>query len=354
MSDRKKKSILYREPDTWKINTVINTSVLLIHIVLMVIYVLTAEDVMIIANLVSIAFYLSGYLFIKHGRAVTYFSLMFLEIAIHASLACLQIGYDAGFQVWFFALAAVFFYPQFSDPNKKPKNISVLFSVLCIIVYFVIYAAHLMCIIPSGNVTQFYIDLLYGINSVAVFIAITFFTYVFASSIIRSRNQMNFQLNHDTLTGLMNRYALHQVTDDAIANADDTGEPFSIAMVDIDNFKNVNDNYGYEFGDFVIYSVADEIRKIIDDEGFSAGRYGGEKFLFVYTREPSAEAMKYKMEKFRDSIEHLELNSGGRTVHITVSIGVAKFHKGDDYDVVLKKAHDNLYLAKREGKNRVI
>ena len=165
---------------------------------------------------------------------------------------------------------------------------------------------------------------------------------------------MNYQMNHDALTGLMNRYALHQVTEDAKARSDRTGEPFSLAMVDIDNFKYINDNYGYEFGNFVIFSVADEIRKITDDEEFSAGRYGGEKFLFVYTREPSSEAMKYKMEKFRASIEHMQLNSGGREVHITVSIGVAKFHKGDDYDIVLKQAHDNLYRAKREGKNRVI
>lgn len=354
MTEKEKNSMLFREPDTYKINVLINSVMLAIHLILMVLYVLAHVKVMIIANVVSSIFYLLGYIFIKRGRTIGFFSLVFVEVAIHAILACLYIGYDAGFQLWFFALAALYFYPQFSNPGRIPRRLSVTFPIFSIILYFVLFFEHIYCVIPDCLVSQRMHYVMDGFNSLAVFIAISFFTYLFATSIIRSRNRMNYQMNHDALTGLMNRSALHQVTDEAIARSDRTGEPFSLAMVDIDNFKYINDNYGYEFGNFVIFSVADEIRKITDDEEFSAGRYGGEKFLFVYTREPSSEAMKYKMEKFRASIEHMQLNSGGREVHITVSIGVAKFQKGDDYDIVLKQAHDNLYRAKREGKNRVI
>lgn len=354
MPDKKKEGLLYSEPDTGKVNFVVNTSILCIHITLMVLYILACSKVMFLVNIGSIVFYLLGYYFIKKGKSIVFFTLMFFEIAVHLCLASYFIGYLAGFSAWCFALSALFVYPQFSDPSRRPKKLTVAFPILSVIIFFAEYAAHINGYIPDSAVSRPMRYVFYGVNTVSVFFAIIFFTYFFATSIIRSRNRMDYQMNHDMLTGLKNRYSLHKITDEASARTNHTGEPFSIAMADIDNFKNINDNYGYACGDLVIYKVASIIKEMTDDEEFFAGRYGGEKFLFIYTKEPSSDAMRYKMEKFRDGVEKAVITSAGRQVRFTVSVGVAKFHKGDDYDLVLKQAHDNLYKAKREGKNRII
>ncbi len=124
----------------------------------------------------------------------------------------------------------------------------------------------------------------------------------------------------------------------------------SVLMIDIDNFKNVNDTYGHLVGDIVLKNVAKTIKNNvkISDEVI---RYGGEEFLVIAYR-CDLKTGKIVAERLRKKVEKIKIK-GYPDIHITVSIGVACHHPGDDLFSTIEKADKAMYQAKRLGKNRV-
>jgi diguanylate cyclase (GGDEF)-like protein len=123
-------------------------------------------------------------------------------------------------------------------------------------------------------------------------------------------------------------------------------------MIDIDHFKQINDAYGHQVGDQVLVAFAQTLTKAIRSTDF-VYRIGGEEFIILLPHTPLKNAMIFA-EKLCDVIarsEHVNAE-----ISITASIGVAMFTKDDDvkHDSLIKRADDNLYLAKTEGRNRVV
>ncbi|WP_051920673.1 GGDEF domain-containing protein [Thermodesulfobacterium hydrogeniphilum] len=124
----------------------------------------------------------------------------------------------------------------------------------------------------------------------------------------------------------------------------------SVLMIDLDNFKNINDTYGHLLGDVVLKNVAKTIKNNvkISDEVI---RYGGEEFLVIAYR-CDLKTGKIVAERLRKKVEKIKIK-GYPDIHITVSIGVACYHPGDDLFSTIEKADKAMYQAKRLGKNRV-
>jgi GGDEF domain-containing protein len=139
-------------------------------------------------------------------------------------------------------------------------------------------------------------------------------------------------------------------------------------MVDIDHFKKFNDTYGHAEGDNVLRMVAQHLEEHLGERVY---RYGGEEFCAVFEKEGLAAAERM-MDKTRASLEKRKFRlrqggrkepggffprktTGGKIVHITVSVGVAAAAKdGSPYEQVIKKADKNLYEAKEKGRTRVV
>ena len=152
----------------------------------------------------------------------------------------------------------------------------------------------------------------------------------------------------DGLTDLFNhRYILNRL-DDEIVKSFRYGRDLSIAMVDIDFFKKVNDNYGHQFGDVVLKKVADEIKNTLRNTDL-VGRYGGEEFLII-APETTLEQAKIFCERIRKTIEEVEFEDN---IKITVSLGLAAWKDCSLSDFV-EKADKNLYCAKQTGRNKVV
>jgi diguanylate cyclase (GGDEF)-like protein len=120
-------------------------------------------------------------------------------------------------------------------------------------------------------------------------------------------------------------------------------------MLDIDNFKAVNDTFGHRAGDEVILSVAHAIMACIRKTDV-AGRYGGEEFLVLLPETDLASA-KVVAEKIRSTVAQLSFEI--KDLAITISAGVAEAQQGESYEAFINRADANLYRAKRSGKNRV-
>ncbi len=159
-------------------------------------------------------------------------------------------------------------------------------------------------------------------------------------------------LTTDTLTQVGNRKGF---ADDLaqILEAGATRQlPTVLMMIDADNFKILNDEYGHLAGDKVLFFLAQSIKSLIR-RGDKVYRYGGEEFAVLLTRCEQDQAYAIA-DKIRSKIEHSQLIYMGKTIHVTVSVGVTVHHAGDTLEEFIKRADDALYQAKKERKNCTI
>ncbi len=157
---------------------------------------------------------------------------------------------------------------------------------------------------------------------------------------------------HDPLTHLLTRRKLNTFLLEAYKNASKSGAPFSLLMMDIDDFKQVNDTYGHDCGDEILKYVAGAVNTGVKKED-KVFRWGGEEILaLVFADRENAVAMA---ERIRSEVEKQTLNYRGEvSVSVTVTIGVSSFDPSLDLHTMMDDADKKLYEGKRNGKNRVV
>jgi len=155
----------------------------------------------------------------------------------------------------------------------------------------------------------------------------------------------------DPLTGLPNRAAWGERLEHEIKQWQQHGNTLSLAMLDLDHFKRINDNYGHLAGDKVLKIIATVLRKRLRAADFIA-RFGGEEFVLLLPATTPAVGAKL-LETLRAAIEACPFHFKGERVTITISMGLASFRMGEHSDLVLKRADQALYRAKNGGRNRV-
>lgn len=161
----------------------------------------------------------------------------------------------------------------------------------------------------------------------------------------------------DGLTGAYSHAYLQEVLGLELERAQAEGRPLSILMLDLDNFKKLNDGHGHLFGDRVLKELTETASMNIRHDDV-LGRYGGEEFLVIMPG-TDAETAVLVAERVRRSFERagiLPMRGEGGTVKTTVSIGAATYPGTGDPDprALISKADTNLYSAKRAGKNKVV
>ena len=155
----------------------------------------------------------------------------------------------------------------------------------------------------------------------------------------------------DPLTGLPNRAAWSERLDHEVNAWHQRGNSLSLAMLDLDHFKRINDGYGHLAGDKVLKIIANVLRKRLRPTDFIA-RFGGEEFVLLMPDSSLADALAVG-EVLRAAIEACPFHFKGEPVTVTVSMGVAQFLPGERSDLALKRADAALYRAKAAGRNRV-
>jgi diguanylate cyclase len=156
----------------------------------------------------------------------------------------------------------------------------------------------------------------------------------------------------DPVTGLATRRRFDAALDQAVARADDHGQPLSLLMIDVDHFKSFNDQFGHLMGDSVLSLIGAMLKQSIKGQD-TAARYGGEEFAVILpnTKLSSATVLA---EQIRKKIVGRELtirSSRKRPWTITISIGISEFRKGERPRTFIERADWCLYEAKRAGRN---
>ena len=164
-------------------------------------------------------------------------------------------------------------------------------------------------------------------------------------------NQIADFANKDFLTGVYNRRYFYDDMNEYLAYAEERAEPYAVAMLDIDHFKQINDTYGHDGGDRALKTLA---KKLIDEtkKGDLVARFGGEEFCIVLKNVSNEEAVKFFVN-LRASIANCKVRLKKEQIKFTVSIGVAFSRSDYRLDELLELADEALYRAKENGRNRV-
>lgn len=163
---------------------------------------------------------------------------------------------------------------------------------------------------------------------------------------VTEKQQMQHRVETDTLTGLYNRSAVSEKVCSWL-KANPTGEAYMV-MIDVDNFKSINDQYGHSVGDDVLREVAKLLRQCFDDNAVFS-RFGGDEFVGFVTEEPVG-YVQSRTDYFMQRLEK-EVTSVEQPVHC--SIGIAgRLSKYDEFEDLFNRSDNAMYQAKKAGKNR--
>ena len=159
------------------------------------------------------------------------------------------------------------------------------------------------------------------------------------------------RMHEDHLTALPNRRGLARAFESESARSERRDEPLSLAVLDIDNFKNINDTLGHQTGDLALVHLARVVRQALRPSDVIA-RYGGEEFVILLGDTTAADAVNVMMRVQRELTKRFFMHNNERVL-ITFSAGVAQRSNGESQDDLVERADRALYRAKEAGKNRV-
>lgn len=160
------------------------------------------------------------------------------------------------------------------------------------------------------------------------------------------------QALRDALTGLPNRRAYDERVAQEQARFRRFAEPLALLVLDVDDFKKINDTFGHKAGDKALKMIATLLRERLRVTDFIA-RFGGEEFVLLLTGAAFDDALKVA-DAMRIAVEQGGLHASGQPVNVTVSGGLAVFSEGDTAEGVFERADQALYKAKGQGKNRIV
>jgi diguanylate cyclase len=165
-------------------------------------------------------------------------------------------------------------------------------------------------------------------------------------------DRVSAQARHDPLTGALNRQGLDEAINREISKVKRQDTPLCMAMLDIDNFKKLNDTLGHATGDIALTHLAEVAREVMRPQDTLA-RYGGEEFVIMLPDTPLEKGIE-AMTRLQRELTKRFFMAGADKVMITFSAGVAQLAAGETGPEAIKRADQAMYLAKRAGKNRVL
>lgn len=159
--------------------------------------------------------------------------------------------------------------------------------------------------------------------------------------------------SHDELTGLINRRLMNELLEQECRNSERSGRPLSVAILDIDHFKRVNDDFGHAAGDTALKCFAETVSRAIRASDCLA-RWGGEEFLLMLPETDSDQAMAICLSRVQGCTSAFAIAHEERQFSFTVSIGLSTRRAKEPIDRTIERADQALYAAKDGGRNRVV
>ncbi len=277
----------------------------------------------------------------------------FIEMCVHMVCGILSFGWTPCYQNWCFGIIVAYFLPAF-NPGRKTKERPFIYALIVMITYFFMATFYPLLDLKISMELNIYMNsILFIANNLFTFVAITLFATFYTLTRERKEMELSRKADYDELTDLYNRYAIAQLSEKVIKAAKERGESYYVAILDIDFFKKINDEYGHTAGDIVLKKVASMIRAFAVGN-IIVGRWGGEEFVLLTSHHMGYEEFTATLEDLRKKISEVIFNVGDKIIKLTVSIGAKEITTYKSIDDAVKLADINLYEAKQTGRNKLV
>jgi diguanylate cyclase len=255
-------------------------------------------------------------------------------------------------------LCTLFVVFNFSSLRSTPRQTAMVWTAMALGLAGLFLLTDKPISIPHGT----YLERFATMTMFILTIGRCMFLGIFSSSLRQSLYKRGLELKEaykrieelaelDELTGSFNRRCIMRMLEDEIARAHRVNTPCSIALIDLDWFKLINDGYGHPTGDEVLRTFAITVfANIRNIDRF--GRYGGEEFLLLLP-DTSGDSAARSLDRLRAIIADLDWSAFSPGMRITISAGVATLRPDENADTFLARADRALYAAKAEGRNRI-
>ena len=295
-------------------------------------------------NLLSIGLYITANRLLAYRYNTPALWLIWLEVTGHAVIGTLAVGWNAGFHYYL-----VMFIPAIMVSGYISRIVVPLAALFSIYVGMYLASSYYGALSPIAGHALL---MLYLFN-VTVFFAMASYTARFFYQRVRqSENRLREYAARDVLTGLFNRRYLLELAGREQRRAERENTGLSLAIADIDHFKQINDSHGHETGDQVLVHIAGILERCCR-AGDTVARWGGEEFLFLLPNTNADEAALFATRVCETVAGQPLPRNGQPPLASTLSLGVACLSTDETLTEALARADAALYQSKAAGRNRV-
>lgn len=331
-----------------KIYTRITILAFMVHIILSLVFLYLNYADLILYNMLSSIFYIIMIIFAKKRMFKTLVTLNHLEVMLFVSFSTYYLGWNYGSYLYLIAMSSLIYFCPF-----KNKLIPYLFGVIeAFLFIYLKFQTH--DAIPYIIMNEDYQFFLYLFNCVCSFFIILYAAFlsgasttVLRDSLVSENKMLNKVAYYDQLTGAYTRYHFLKKLNAMKVN------PYGIAMFDLDDFKQINDTYGHNCGDYILNETVSMLKKN-NSELFKVIRWGGEEFIILFMQPIDKDSLYNQLQILRQKVEDYEYQHNGDTIKITITIGATIADKKEEITDVIDRIDKNLYHGKHSGKNCVI
>lgn len=338
-----------------------NCSMLLIHILFLIVFHLLKATIMVYANIGSIIWYIGCFWLLKKNKNELFVYLLLTEIWIHLSLATFTCGWNCGFALYNLGMMSIVFYTNYIflvAGERKNVYMPIVVTSISVTVFLLLKMYSDIHPTPLYLIKPIYVHAFYYLNTVFVFLFTALFLLLYAKNVAQRESTLHEIADYDELTELFNRHRMRDVLSTVYDHAEQGETNFCTTIIDIDDFKIVNDTYGHEAGDYILKEVSAIMQRICKGmPNAYVGRWGGEEFLIVqeYEREKEQGLVTCinTVKNIHDTIREFDFVYQDHHIQITVTAGIAAHPEGKSIAATIRIADERLYKGKLNGKDCV-
>ncbi len=324
-----------------------NTIIAALVVVMMGIYYAIGAMFLVYYSIFVAIVYLVHYFFIRRFKFIPVTWSTYTMLTLYMTICTVYLGFDYGFFLYSMSTIPLIYYikyltTKFGGEDPKPNFWAVIITLSCVLSS--LYSIKHGAIYPTEQAPTL---LFLGLNLASVCFFLITFSQLTIRIILNNEERLKKQADFDALTGLANRYHMMNCLEKIVADNKDSSQLW-VAMLDVDDFKQINDQYGHATGDRVLGRLSSIMKKLCANCTIS--RWGGEEFLICGKADTVSPRI---LEDLVKQVGEATVSAQNEKVHFTISAGVATYVPGQNIDAWIINADKMLYKVKNSGKNNV-
>ena len=300
---------------------------------------------LVVLNAISSAIYVIFLTFFKNENLRISFA--YFEIIFFSAMTELISGGHFGTLTFVIGMVAVIFF-MLPYSNRK-KHIYQLIGAALAVAISLISVFNYSLYPELMDLVLHHSSFVKVLNLIITLFSLFYLTNLYLVELRTTREKLDYNSNHDVLTGLYNRRFFEGIMK---RSKEEKETSYSVAMLDVDDFKKINDTYGHETGDRVLAAVSKCIEASLPENAVAV-RWGGEEFVIYLPQVDNDRAMEI-LDVFRTKLSEQVIYHRGTRVSITATIGLCTGESIADYEEYIRQADEKLYWGKQHGKNQIV